>query len=220
MTTDASYTPIIKICGISTPDILSATLDAGADMVGFVHFARSPRHVDIDQIGELISLSRGVAQSVVLLVNPDNSLVAEIASLDPDYIQLHGPEAPNRVETIRSDSGVSIMKAIGIGSPEDVASVEAYDAVADQILLDAKPPKGAKIPGGLGVTFDWELLKTLDSDLEFILSGGLDPKNVAEAVKMIRPYGLDVSSGVESTPGVKDPALIRAFITNARKALV
>ena len=219
LTTNSDYAPLIKICGIKTPDILSVALEAGANMVGFVHFARSPRHVDIDAIGELISRTRGLAQSVVLLVNPDNSLMAEIATLDPDWIQLHGPETPHRVETIRAESGVAILKAIGIASAQDIAGVSAFEAVADRILLDAKPPKGATRPGGLGVAFDWDLLGTLDSELEFVLSGGLNPENVVEAIKRVRPYGLDVSSGVESAPGEKDPALVRAFIANARTAL-
>lgn len=216
-TETAPYSPIIKICGIKTTDILSEALDAGADMLGFVHFARSPRHVDIDRIGEFISLTRGVAQSVVLLVNPDNSLVAEIASLDPDWIQLHGPETPQRVGAIRAESGVAVLKAVGVGSAQDIATAPQFEAVADRILLDAKPPRGANLPGGRGITFDWGLLSTLDPALQFMLSGGLTPENVAEAVRVIRPFGLDVSSGVESAPGIKDPELIRAFIANARR---
>lgn len=213
-----AYSPLIKICGIKTHDILDQTIAAGADMVGFVHFRRSPRHVDIDTLGELISAARGRVESVVLLVDPDNSLVAEVASLDPDWIQLHGPENPHRVDTIRTEGGVPILKAVGIASKEDVATLPDYEAVADRLLLDAKAAKTSELPGGRGVAFDWSLLSALDPELSFMLSGGLTPDSVAEAIGRIRPLGVDVSSGVESTPGVKDAARIRAFIDNARAA--
>lgn len=209
---------IIKICGIKTLDMLDATIAAGADMIGFMHFARSPRHVGIEQLGELISASRGRVQSCVVLVNPDNSCVAEVAALGPDWIQLHGPESPHRVEAIRAEAGVEIMKALPIGSAEDVAEVASFAAVADRILLDAKPPKGADRPGGLGESFDWSLLEALDPGIDFMLSGGLNPANVAEAVRAVRPYGIDASSGLERAPGEKDKKLIEAFIRNARAA--
>ena len=209
---------IIKICGIKTEAILDAAIDAGADMVGFVHFTRSPRHLEIDAIGELISLARGRVETCVLLVNPDNTLVAQIAALGPDWIQLHGPETPHRVEAIRDEAGIAILKACPIGNAADVAAVASFAECADRILLDAKPPKEATRPGGLGDPFDWSLLKALDPALSFMLSGGLTPDNIAAALKVTRPMGVDVSSGVEKTPGVKDAALIRAFITNARSA--
>ena len=207
---------VIKICGIKTPDILETAISAGADMVGFVHFPRSPRHVSIEAIGDLISAARGRVETCVLLVNPDNSCVAEVAALAPDCIQLHGPETPHRVETIRAEAGIEIVKALPIGSAEDVARVADYLDIADRILLDAKPPKGADRPGGLGESFDWSLLDTLDPSVSFMLSGGLTPQTVAEAVRTVKPYGVDVSSGVESAPGVKDKRLIEAFIRNAR----
>ena len=207
---------VIKICGIKTPDILETAIAAGADMVGFVHFPRSPRHVSIEAIGDLISAARGRVETCVLLVNPDNSCVAEVAALAPDCIQLHGPETPHRVETIRAEAGIEIVKALPIGSAEDVARVADYLDIADRILLDAKPPKGADRPGGLGESFDWSLLDTLDPSVSFMLSGGLTPQTVAEAVRTVKPYGVDVSSGVESAPGVKDKRLIEAFIRNAR----
>lgn len=209
---------IIKICGIKTPEILDVTIAAGADMVGFMHFPRSPRHANIEQIGTLISQARGRVQTCVVLVNPDNSSVAEIAALGPDWIQLHGPETPHRVEAIRAEAGVEIMKVLPIGSAEDVAHVADFLEVADRILLDAKPPKGADRPGGLGEPFDWSLLKALDPSIPFMLSGGLTPQTVADAVLTVRPFGVDVSSGVESAPGVKDKRLIEAFIRNARAA--
>lgn len=209
---------IIKICGIKTPEILETVIASGADMVGFMHFARSPRHVSIEDIATLISEARGRIQTCVVLVNPDNSCVAEVAALGPDWIQLHGPETPHRVEAIRAEAGVEIMKALPIGSADDVAHVAAFVDVADSILLDAKPPKGADRPGGLGETFDWSLLKALDPSIPFMLSGGLTPQTVADAISSIRPYGVDVSSGVETAPGVKDKRLIEAFIRNARAA--
>ena len=209
---------IIKICGIKTSEILETVIASGADMVGFMHFPRSPRHVSIEEIATLISEARGRIQTCVVLVNPDNSCVAEVAALGPDWIQLHGPETPHRVEAIRAEAGVEIMKALPIGTAEDVAHVADFIEVADSILLDAKPPKGADRPGGLGETFDWGLLKALDPSIPFMLSGGLTPQTVADAIRTVRPFGVDVSSGVESAPGVKDKRLIEAFIRNARAA--
>ncbi|MEO6011963.1 MAG: phosphoribosylanthranilate isomerase [Devosia sp.] len=209
---------IIKICGIKTERILDAAIDAGADMIGLMHFPRSPRHLELDPIGELISLARGRVETCVVLVNPDNTLVAQVAALGPDWIQLHGPETPHRVETIRDEAGIAILKVCSIGGADDVAAVAGYADCADRILLDAKPPHGASRPGGLGEPFDWTLLKALDPELAFMLSGGLTPDTVAAAIKATRPMGVDVSSGVESAPGVKDAALIRAFIANARSA--
>lgn len=209
---------VVKICGIKTVPLLDAAIEAGADMVGFMHFQRSPRHVDIDTLQTLISAARGRIETCVVLVNPDNSTVMEVAALSPDWIQLHGPETPHRVEAIRDEAGIAIMKAIGIGSEEDVAQVAAYSDVADRLLLDAKPPKGADRTGGLGITFDWSLLRALDPSLPYMLSGGLTPDNVGAAISAIRPFGIDVSSGVETAPGVKNAALIRTFIEAARAA--
>lgn len=163
---------VIKICGIKTPDMLETAIAGGADMVGFMHFQRSPRHASVEEIADLISQARGRIETCVVLVNPDNSCVAEIAALGPDWIQLHGPETPHRVEAIRAEAGVEIMKALPIGSAEDVAQVPAFVDIADRILVDAKPPKGADRPGGLGDTFDWSLLKALDPSIPFMLSGG------------------------------------------------
>ena len=209
---------IIKICGIKSPKILDAAIDAGADMVGFMHFARSPRHLELDDIGEMISLARGDVETCVVLVNPDNTLVAQVAALGPDWIQLHGPETPHRVEAIRDEAGIAILKVCSIGSAADVAAVAGYADCADRILLDAKPPKDATRPGGLGTPFDWDLLKALDPQLGFMLSGGLTPETVAAAIAATRPMGVDVSSGVETAPGVKDAGLVRRFIEAARTA--
>jgi phosphoribosylanthranilate isomerase len=209
---------IVKICGIRTPDMLEVVIEAGADIVGFAHFERSPRHLDIEALTELISVARGRIQTCVFLVNPDNSTVMEIAALSPDWIQLHGPETPHRVEAIREEAGIEIIKAISIGGPDDVAAVGGFVDVADLLLLDARAPKGAERPGGHGVPFDWGLLKALDREVPFMLSGGLTPETVGAAIKAVRPMGVDVSSGVETAPGVKEAGLIRAFIENARAA--
>jgi phosphoribosylanthranilate isomerase len=208
----------IKICGIKTEAILDAAIEAGADMVGFMHVPRSPRYLDLDSIGELISLARGRVETCVVLVNPDNTLVAQVAALGPDWIQLHGPETPHRVEAIRDEAGIAILKACPIGGPEDVAAVASFVDCADRILLDAKPPKTSDRAGGLGVAFDWTLLKALDPALPFMLSGGLTPATVATAVKSVAPFGVDASSGLETTLGTKDAKLIAAFISNARAA--
>lgn len=209
---------IIKVCGIKTEAILDAAIEAGADMVGLMHFPRSPRHLELDPIGELISLARGRIETCVVLVNPDNTLVAQVAALGPDWIQLHGPETPHRVEAIRDEAGIAIMKVVSIGGPEDVAHIADFAECADRILLDTKPPKGADRPGGLGQTFDWGLLKALDPSLGFMLSGGLTPDTVGAAIKAVKPMGVDASSGLEKAPGVKDAGLVRAFIEKARAA--
>ena len=209
---------IVKICGIKSLDVLDAAIAAGADMVGFMHFQRSPRHVDLERLTELISEARGRVETCVVLVNPDNSCVMEVAALSPDWIQLHGPETPHRVEAIREEAGIAILKAIPIGTADDVASVAGFAEAADRLLLDAKPPKGADRPGGHGVAFDWDLLKALDPSLGFMLSGGLTPGTVGDAIRRVRPAGVDVSSGVETAPGQKDAGLIRAFIDEARAA--
>jgi phosphoribosylanthranilate isomerase len=209
---------IVKICGVKTPRILEAAIEAGADMVGFMHFERSPRYVNLEILTELISQARGRVETCVVLVNPDNSGVMEIAALSPDWIQLHGPETPHRVQAIRDEAGIAVLKAVPIGNADDVAHVADFATIADRILLDAKAPKGAERPGGLGVPFDWTLLKALDPALPFMLSGGLTPDTVGAAIKATRPFGVDASSGLETAPGEKDAGLIRAFIEAARAA--
>jgi phosphoribosylanthranilate isomerase len=209
--------PEIKICGLSTPETLEAALEAGADWVGFVRFSRSPRHVSL-QMGRLLSeQAKGRAGRVVLLVDPDEATVAEaVEALDPDFIQLHGGESPARVAAIRIATGRPVMKALGIAKRDDLAAVPSYAAVADRLLLDAKAPPGAALPGGNGVTFDWGLLADAALPAGTMLSGGLGPGNVVEALARTGLQALDVSSGVESAPGIKDPARIRAFVAAAR----
>ncbi len=212
--------PEIKICGLSTPETLDAALGAGADWVGFVRFARSPRHVSLDA-GRLLSRqAKGRAGRVVLLVDPgDEDVAAAIEALDPDLIQLHGRETPERVAAIRAATGRPVMKALGVAVRHDLAAVPSYAAVADRILLDAKAPPGAALPGGNGVSFDWDLLAGAALPTGTMLSGGLGPGNAAEALARTGLQALDVSSGVESAPGVKDPARIRAFIAAIRPGI-
>jgi phosphoribosylanthranilate isomerase len=211
---------LVKICGLSTPETLDAALSAGADLVGFVRFPKSPRHVSLD-LGHRLSLqARRRAQRVVLLVNPEDEAIAQaVEAINPDLIQLHGSESPQRVAQIRSMVKRPVMKAVGIAEPADLAALTPYAGGADRILLDAKPPRTADaLPGGNGVSFDWRLLNGLDRKVSFMLSGGLNPDNVAEAIRLTRTKAVDVSSGVEVGPGLKDPARIEAFIRAARTA--
>ena len=211
--------PTIKICGLSTAATLEAALAAGADMVGFVFFDKSPRHVTLETARELGAQARGRSGVVALTVNADDkALDAIIVALRPDLLQLHGTESSARAAAIRRRFGVPVMKAIGINDTADLAQVPAYAAVCDYLLFDAKPPKDVSLPGGNGLTFDWSLLQGLDLAVPCMLSGGLDPGNVADAIGITRLSGVDVSSGVESAPGVKDAARIAAFVTSARKA--
>lgn len=207
----------VKICGLSTAETLEAALDAGADLVGFVHFAKSPRHVGLEEGARLSAQARGRAERVLLLVDPDDALVAaSVAAIDPDLIQLHGSETPGRVTEIRRASGRPVMKALGVAGPADLAGMAAYAGAAERILLDAKPPTGADLPGGNGQAFDWDILSGADLPVGLMLSGGLTPENVGEALRRTGVTAVDVSSGVEGSPGIKDPALIRAFLAAVR----
>jgi phosphoribosylanthranilate isomerase len=210
---------IVKICGLSTPDTLEAALAGGADMVGFVFFPASPRHVGLDAAARLAAQVGGRAAKVALSVDADDAaLEAVIAALRPDLLQLHGQEPAARVAAVRKTFGRPVIKALPVATAADLAAIAVYAPVADRLLFDARPPAGATRPGGLGRSFDWGLLEKLEIPVPFMLSGGLDPHNVADAVAQVRPGGVDVSSGVESRPGEKDPAKIRAFIRAARDA--
>lgn len=210
---------IVKICGLKTPETLEAAIEAGADWVGFVFFPKSPRHVTLDLAAELGRIVQGRAKKVALSVDADDAdLDAIEKALEPDMHQLHGQESPERVNAIRARFGHPVMKAIGIAEAADLDAARAFSAAADWLLLDAKPPKNAILPGGNGLPFDWHLLAGLDLQKPFMVSGGLDPANVGKAIAMSRPAGVDISSGVETAPGVKDPAKIRAFVAAARAA--
>ncbi len=209
--------PLVKICGLSTVETLAAALDVQADRVGFVFYPKSPRHVSIDSAKTLAAMARGRAAIVALTVDAeDEFLEAIVKAIDPDMLQLHGGESPDRVAAIRARFGRPVIKAIGISTAHDLAAASDYAAVADELLFDAKPPSGAKLPGGNGVAFDWRILAALDLDVPFMLSGGLAPGTVGEAVRITRAPAVDVSSGVESAPGIKQPELIAAFVAAAR----
>jgi phosphoribosylanthranilate isomerase len=208
---------IVKICGLSTRETLDVALLAGADMVGFVFFPPSPRHLSLETARELGSCAKGRASKVALTVDADDATLANIVeALQPDILQLHGKETVARLRDIKQKFGLPVMKAIAVATPADLAALPGYAAVADRILFDARAPKEATRPGGLGAVFDWHVLEKLDLKLPFMVSGGLDAGNIAEAVRVTRAGGVDVSSGVERTPGVKDPEMIRAFIRAAR----
>lgn len=212
-------TPLVKICGLSTPDALDAALAAGADMIGLVRFPKSPRHVGLEAGRALSAHAKGKALRVALVVDAgDAELEAVVAALDPDLIQLHGAEAPERVAAIRARFGRPVMKAIGVADTADLAAVERYAAVADRVLLDAKPPPRAALPGGNGLAFDWRLVAGLDPQRPFMLSGGLSPETVAAAIALTGVRAVDVSSGVETRPGQKSPEKIAAFVKAARAA--
>jgi phosphoribosylanthranilate isomerase len=210
---------LVKICGLRTADALDAALDAGADMVGFVFFPPSPRHLGIEQARALGERVKGRAKKVALSVDAsDAELGAIVDALRPDLLQLHGKEAPERVGAVRSRFRLPVMKALPIATRADLAPIAHYEAIADRLLFDARAPREATRPGGLGMPFDWHLLENLKLAVPFMLSGGLDAGNVAEALRITRAPSVDVSSGVERTPGEKDPDKIRAFVRAARAA--
>jgi phosphoribosylanthranilate isomerase len=210
---------IVKICGLATEDGLDAALRCGADMVGFVFFDKSPRHVSLELAARLGRRAAKRACKVLLTVDADDaSLAAAIAALDPGLLQLHGSEMPERVASIRARFGLPVMKAIGIGEAADLAIIPRFDAVADYLLFDAKPRQATGRPGGNGKSFDWSLLGKIKTKKPWLLAGGLDAHNVAEALAQTRAPGVDVSSGVESAPGVKDGYKIAAFIAQVRGA--
>ncbi|MER2606800.1 MAG: phosphoribosylanthranilate isomerase [Siculibacillus sp.] len=210
----------VKICGLKTPEAVAAALEAGADMIGFVFFPRSPRNVSLDEAIALAAPARGRARIVALVVDADDaSLDAIAARLAPDLLQLHGHESPERVAAVAARTRLPVMKALAVAEAADLAVVPAYVPHVAAILFDAKPPRTPDaLPGGNGLAFDWRLVRDLDPGRPIMLSGGLNPENVAEAIAVTGVGRIDVSSGVESAPGVKDPARIRAFIDAARDA--
>ncbi len=209
---------LVKICGLKTPEALDVALEAGADMVGFVFFPPSPRHVGLAAAAELGRRVGDRARKVALIVDADDVLLKSITDgLRPDLLQLHGAETPARVQAIKARFGLPVMKAIAVEARADLAAVKLYDTVADRLLFDARAPREATRPGGLGKPFDWHLLEELDLAVSYMLSGGLDPDNVAAALRITSAPGVDVSSGVERAPGEKDHDKIRAFIRAARR---
>jgi phosphoribosylanthranilate isomerase len=204
--------PDIKICGLKTPEAVDRALERGATHVGFIFFQKSPRYIEPDMAARLAARARGKAKIVAVTVNPTNDELDEIVDLvKPDLLQLHGDESPERVLTIKALYALPVMKALPVRGADDLKRVEAYIGIADRFLFDAKPPAGSQLPGGNGVAFDWSLMHWLDDSIDYMLSGGLNKDNVASALASTKASGIDVSSGVESAPGVKDLTKIDEF---------
>jgi phosphoribosylanthranilate isomerase len=207
----------VKICGLKTEAALDAALDGGADYVGFVFFPPSPRNVTPATARLLAAKARGRAKVVALMVDPDDGLIGKVAgSVVPDILQLHGQETPERVAAIRARWGIPVMKAVPVETADDARAALRYKAAADLILFDAQAPADSTRPGGNGAPFDWRALLGVTDEVAFVLSGGLTPDNVAEAIRVTGAKIVDVSSGVESRPGEKGPFLIRRFLRAAK----
>lgn len=208
-----------KICGLTTPETLDSALAGGAAFVGAVIFPRSPRHIEPLHAATLFEQARGKAKIVAVTVDADDTLLTEIALiLKPDLIQLHGKETPERAAQVRTLTGAGIIRALSVRTAEDIEAAGGWEPVVDHLMFDAKPPEGSALPGGVGASFDWSLLAGRSFGRPWFLAGGLDPDNVAGAIRTTGAPLVDVSSGVESAPGVKDPARIAAFLTAVRTA--
>jgi phosphoribosylanthranilate isomerase len=217
--TEADMSIIVKICGLTSEEAIDAALENGADMTGFVFYPRSPRHLSMNDAARFVHRVGARARRVLLLVDPDEALLTTAMKLiDPDIFQLHGQETPERVASIRERFGRPVMKALPIADASDLASIVRYEPFCDYLLFDAKPGPDAKRPGGNGTTFDWSLLRGVETRKPWLLAGGLDPENVAQALDSTGAPGVDVSSGVEASRGVKDPDKIAAFIGKVRAA--
>ena len=208
----------IKICGLKTEDALEATIAGGASHAGFIFFPKSPRYIDPEAAAPLAARAKeaGVMPVAVTVDADDAFLDAIVAAMRPGMLQLHGKETPERVAELKARHGLPVMKALAISTADDLAKRQPYEGIVDRFLFDAKPPKGSELPGGNAVSFDWSLLARLPADVDYLLSGGIDAKNVGEAIAIANPPGLDLSSGVESAPGVKDVGLIEAFFATVR----
>jgi phosphoribosylanthranilate isomerase len=216
--TRAGQGPIVKICGLKTIDALEASIEAGADLAGFVFFEKSPRHLTLDAAKALAARAAGRIATVALTVDAGDEALAEIiGALRPDFLQFHGRETPERVRAAKARFRLPVIKAICVGAAEDLVAAQAY-AEADVLLYDAKPSPDAARPGGLGFAFDWSLLNEAPKEKPWLLSGGLTPETVAEAMRLTGAPGVDVSSGVESAPGEKDKSRIAAFVLTVRGA--
>lgn len=209
----------VKICGLKTEPALDAALDGGADFVGFNFFPPSPRSLELDVARGLALRARGRARTVAVLVDPDDALLQRVVSaVEPDMIQLHGKESPERVAEIARQFGRPMIKALSITTAADGGRAEDYRSITEFMLFDAKAPPASAIPGGNGLTFDWHLLDGVRGRIDYMLSGGLTAANVAEAIRIAQPFAVDVSSGVETTPGVKSADLIRRFLVAVKPA--
>lgn len=211
----------VKICGLKTEEAIEAALAGGASHCGFIFFAKSPRHVEIPLASRLRTAIGNRAAVVAVTVDADDAYLDEIVSvIQPDFLQLHGAETPERVAEVKTRYGLPAWKAFAVRDADDLVKIEPYRDIADGFLFDAKPKQGSGVPGGHGVAFDWQLLETLDPDIEYMLSGGINAANVADALARTTPTGLDLSSGVEKAPGEKDPTLIAAFFEALKQARV
>jgi phosphoribosylanthranilate isomerase len=210
----------IKICGLKTEEAVDRAVALGATHIGFIFFQKSPRHIEPADAGRLADRIRGKAKIVSVSVDADNDDLDEIIALiRPDMLQLHGKETPDRVLTVKAVTGLPVIKALSIQTADDLKKIEPYEGIANRYLFDAKPPKGSELPGGNGVSFDWRLLAGFDPSVDYFLSGGINKDNVGEALRIARPRGIDASSGLESSPGVKDPTMIEEFFAAVRRAL-
>ncbi|MCO6180676.1 phosphoribosylanthranilate isomerase [Ciceribacter sp. RN22] len=211
--------PDIKICGLKTSEAVDRAVERGATYIGFIFFEKSPRNIEPDMAGTLADRVRGRVKIVAVTVDADTDELDEIVEqLKPDILQLHGNESPERLLMLKALYGLPIMKAFSIREPDDLKRIEPYIGIADRFLFDAKAPNGSELPGGNGVPFDWRVLRTLDGSVDYMLSGGLNKDNVAEALRETGARGIDVSSGVECAPGVKDTAMIDEFFAAVKRA--
>jgi phosphoribosylanthranilate isomerase len=209
----------IKICGLKTPEAVDHAVSLGATHVGFIFFGKSPRHIEPSDAGLLADRVRGRAKIVSVSVDADNDDLDEImAMIRPDILQLHGRESPDRALTVKATTGLPVWKALSISEAGDLDRVDDYDGIVNRFLFDAKAPKNSELPGGNGVSFDWTLLKGLSERIDYMLSGGLTKDNVGEAIRIARPAGIDLSSGVESSPGVKSLTMMDEFFEAVRAA--
>ncbi|KSV65517.1 N-(5'-phosphoribosyl)anthranilate isomerase [Sinorhizobium sp. GW3] len=209
----------MKICGLKTAEAAERAVALGASHVGFIFFPKSPRNIEPDDAGRIADRIRGQAKIVAVTVNADNDELDEIVSaLNPDILQLHGSEDAERLLTVKAMYGLPVMKALSVREASDLEKIDAYIGIADRFLFDAKPPKGADLPGGNGVSFDWKLLDALDGSVDYMLSGGLNADNIGEAMAQTNARAIDISSGVESAPGVKDLKLMESFFNAVRQA--
>jgi phosphoribosylanthranilate isomerase len=212
--------PAAKICGVTARDALDAALAGGARYVGFVFFPRSPRYIRPEAAAALADAARGRAETVAVFADPTDSELSAVAALAPDWIQLHGREPPGRVAEAKRFARKGVIRGLSVAAAEDLREAAAFEAIADMLLFDAKPPAGAERTGGLGAAFDWRILQGRRFARPWFLSGGLNPENVAEAIRVSGAELVDVSSGVESAPGVKAPARIAAFLDAVRSPVL
>jgi phosphoribosylanthranilate isomerase len=211
----------IKICGLKTPEAVDHAVALGATHIGFIFFGKSPRYIEPADAGRLADRVRGRAKIVSVSVDADNDELDEImAMIRPDILQLHGRESPDRVLTVKAVTGLPVWKALSISEAKDLERADDYDGIANRYLFDAKRPKNSELPGGNGISFDWTLLAGLSERIDYMLSGGLDKDNVAEALRIAKPTGIDLSSGVESSPGVKSLQMMDEFFAAVRAARV